>query len=445
MVRSRDIRKIIIPLIAGAAFAFLFTYLDIKLFGVIIGGIVLFCMTLYNVNIGIGVAIFTFPFISNTEALILLLFIVGVFVINRIFISKTRITKSPIDIPVLVFMAIAIISTLLSSNTMGSIRDLSIHLVAISFMFTMINSINNKQELNIIVTVFVFAGVLVSLYGLYQFQAGVQLDKAWVDTVNNPDVVIRVYSVFGNPNILAEYLIMILPFSLALFWSSKRLIKKIIFLCTTLILIVALVLTSSRGGWVGFAFGLIVFILLVDKRWLLGAIPIGVVSIFIMPASIINRIISIANLNDSSIVTRLKIYSITLDIIKDNWLLGVGFGYLPFKNTFTIYIRTMNVFHAHNMYLETVAEMGIFGLIALLLLIFVVFKYAIISIRKTKGYLSVMSAGAIAAFASIICHGLFDSILYIPKIIITFWILISFIISMNRLSKSEQSNTNKNI
>ncbi|WP_066495988.1 O-antigen ligase family protein [Abyssisolibacter fermentans] len=437
VVNEMNLKKIILPLLIGVICAFLYVYLDNKMFIAMIGGIALICMSLYNVNIGIGVALFTFPFVTKSQALLLLAFIAVIFAFDRMFINNHRIRKSHMDIPILLFIMMIIISTLLSTDINGSIRDLAIHIISICFMFTMINSIKNKQELNILITIFIMSAVLVSIYGLYQYKIGIKADSAWVDVANNPDLKTRVYSIFGNPNILAEYLIMALPFSVALFWSSKNMLKKATFLVTTLILTITLVLTFSRGGWLGFAFGLFIFIIIVEKRLLLAAIPVGILSIFLMPASIFHRLMTITNLSDSSNAYRIKVWSITLDIIRDNWLTGVGFGYLPFKSTFVKYIRTMNVYHSHNMYLETFSEMGILGILSLIFLIFIVFKYSIIAIKKSDAYISTLGAGALAAFASILFHGLFENVLYLPRIIITFWIVIGFILTIQKLANLE--------
>ncbi len=79
------------------------------------------------------------------------------------------------------------------------------HLGGLSFLFVMINSIDNKKDFNKIITILVFSATLVSLYGLYQYViGGVEVEAAWLDVENNPDVKTRVYSVFNNPNIISR-------------------------------------------------------------------------------------------------------------------------------------------------------------------------------------------------------------------------------------------------
>ncbi|WP_052045205.1 O-antigen ligase family protein [Caloranaerobacter azorensis] len=404
----------------------------------VLAGLIAILLSIIDIKIGIGLAIFILPFVPKAYSLIYLISLFMVFIFRQIFIVRRDLKKSVFGAFIFILASVMLISTLTSYNVQGSFRDLVIHFSSLGLLIVMVNNIENKKQLNSILTLFVFTAVLVAIYGLYQYKVGIKLDRAWVDVSINPDINTRVFSVFGNPNILAEYLIMSIPISIALFWFTKKLFKKLIFLVSSLILIGTLILTFSRGGWLGFAFGVLIFVILIEKRLLLSLIPAGVLAIFIMPSTVIHRIATIGNLSDSSNAYRIKVWTITLDIIRDNLITGVGFGYIPFRETFLKYIRTMNVYHAHNMYLETLAEMGIGGFILFILFIFIIYKYAIITLIKNNDrYLKTMIAGVLAGLSSVLFHGLFENILYLPRIIITFWMLISFILVAVRLSKEE--------
>lgn len=443
VVKALEKKQIIIPLLLGAVFALLYSKIPTIMFVGLIGGIAMTLLAIYDIKIGIIAAIVSLPFLPDMLSLLFMIYLVFIFLFNNIFGEGYTIKQSFVHMPIVVFILAIIIATVTSLDPMGSFRDLAIHLSALGLLFIMVNSVNSKSELNVMLTAFVFTATLVALYGIYQYFVGVELDPAWVDKAINPDITIRVFSVFGNPNILAEYLIMSIPVSVALFWNSKRLIKKSIFLLTSMILAGTLVLTLSRGGWVGFAFGIFVFMFLVEKRLLLLCIPVGVLSVFVLPQSIINRIQTIGNLTDSSNAWRITTWQITTDIIRDHWVAGVGFGYMPFKKTFETYIRTMPTSHAHNTYLEIAAELGIVGIILFIILIFVIYKYAIINSKKSKDkYIKIITAGLLGGIASLLFHGLVEHVLYMPKIIITFWTMIGFILVTMKLSKLEDKKAN---
>lgn len=439
MVSQLKRKELIIPLIVGLLFSLLYYYLPIKYLVVGIVVVIGVALILYDVKLGLMAAVFLLPFLPDELALLFMFFLIAVFIYKQSFGEYSPLTKATIDMPIILFLIIIVISTITSISFIGSFRDLAIHIGGICFAFVMMNSVKTKEDFNKIYTMLVFSATLVALYGLYQYVVGVEIEAAWLDVENNPNIRTRVYSVFYNPNILAEYLIFTIPLSVSLLWQSKKLHKKILFLGTTAVTTLALVLTLSRGGWLGFAFSALIFILLVERRLLLSIIPIVVGGVLFLPEVILNRILSIGNLTDSSNAYRITIWDITMDIIRDNWVAGVGFGHLPFKQTFETYIRTMPTFHAHNTYLETAAELGIPGLIAFLLFIFVLFKYGIIRLIKNEDkYISIMAAGVISALGGVLLHGAVENVLYLPKIILTFWILVSFILTLVRIDDIEK-------
>ena len=428
-------KEIILPIGLGIIFSLIYYKLPLKYFVFFLLGIMGVVLILHDIRLGIFAAIVLLPFMPDMLNLLYMIFMVGVHLYKVLFKEANPLTKEPIYLPILIFALLILISTVTSIDPSGSFRDLAIHFTAMGFMFVIVNNINTKKDFNILITFLVIAATLVALYGLYQYKVGVDMEDKWVDVAHNPDVKTRIYSVFGNPNILAEYLIMIIPISISLFWYSKKIHKKAIFLGISLILMLVLVLTLSRGGWIGFAFGILIFVLLIEKRLLLSIIPLALGGIYFLPQSILSRILSIGNLRDSSNAYRIKIWNITLDIIRDNWLVGVGFGYIPFKHTFETYIRTMPAYHSHNTYLQITGEMGILGLIVFLTFIFIIYKYSIKRLIKGEDrYIKTMAGGVLAGLAALLGHGTVESVLYLPKIIITFWTLVALVLALIRIS-----------
>ena len=160
-----------------------------------------------------------------------------------------------------------------------------------------------------------------------------------------------------------------------------------------------------------------------------------------MPQKVLDRITSIGSTVDTSNLYRIKIWHITMDVIRDNLIAGVGFGYMPFKDTFERYIRTMPIYHAHNTYLEVAAEIGLIGFIFFMLLLLSTLKYAYVNLVKSEDkYFKYLGAGLFASIIGIMGHGLVEHFLYIPRIIFTFWIVLGIIFTAIKVEKSEREN-----
>ena len=438
MIRQR--KGIIIPIVFGIIFSLIYTMLPLKSFLGLIGASFFAIMCIKDIRIGVMLSILVMPFLPDLLILLLMIFMLGILIFNLLVKDQYSISPKIADIPVLIFAVVITIATVTSIDRSGSFRDLAIHLSSLGFVAVIVLSIKSRKNLNILLTFFVLAQTLVALYGISQYFTGVELDPAWVDEANNPEIFTRIFSVFGNPNILAEYLILGIPVSMSLFFTSKKLLKKLLFLGTTLILLLTLVLTLSRGSWLGFAFGVAVFVLLINKKLLLLSIPIGIIGVFVLPDSIIHRISSIGNLADSSNAYRIVIWAMTLKIIRENWLVGLGFGYAPFKQVFESNIRTMPIFHAHNTYLEITAELGIVGILLFVALLFVMYKYSILNLIKSNNkFIKYTTAAILASISGLLVQGLVEHVLYLTRIIATFWILIGVLLVLMRLEKGNRN------
>lgn len=439
VVKEFKRKEVILPIVLGILFSILYFMLPIKYTALGIIALMGVVLVLHDIEIGLMAGVFVLAFFPDMLVLLYMYFLLGAYIYRQLFREDKLLRKTKLDLPIILYFLVMLISTVTSINFMGSVRDLALHIGGLSFLFVMLNTVEDKDGFNKIVTSLVFTGTLIALYGLYQYVVGVEVDAAWVDVENNPDIRTRIYSVFKNPNVFAEYLVMLIPLSVGLFWYNKKPFKKILFLGTSLVMSLALVLTLSRGGWLGFAFSAFIFVILAERRLLLGAIPVVLGGIYLLPDSIMNRIMSIGNLADSSNAYRLKMWSITGNIISDHKWIGVGLGHLPFKQTFESYIRTMPTYHSHNSFLQITAEMGIVGIASFLFLIFIVFKYGVLRLMKSEDkYIKYLGAGAIAGLSGVLVHGMVETVLYLPKIIMTFWMLIAFILTLVKIEENNK-------
>jgi len=224
----------------------------------------------------------------------------------------------------------------------------------------------------------------------------------------------RLTSTYNNANPAGSYFMMIALFAFSyLFFNNKikvKIISLIYFLSSTTLLI----LTYSRGAWVGYIFGiilvLIIFIYKLESNKIRIFITISFLilislTILLLPASVIERFKSIDNLESRSISQRLIQYKVGFNIFKDHAFLGVGIGRFPemFGDYKLEGVRDFR--HIHNLYLNLVVETGIVGCIVLIIIFYkVVLKKLFILISNNESF----SYGFITIFLGNLLHNLVD-------------------------------------
>ncbi len=376
-------------------------------------------------EIGIYIFVLGIPFFPDKITVLVLLLTVISGMIRWALYEEFTFNKNKYNIILVLLVLIFIINTILSVNVMGSIRDLLINVLSIGLMLTMINNIESEKVINRVFYLIIITSFFTAIYGIIQYIIGIPMESGWVDPKSN--ISIRVFSAFENPNLFAEYLILVIPITIAKFISSDMK-YKIIYFIALLTQLIVLGLTFSRGGWLGLIVSLGVFVLLMKRNLIFKLIPIGLVSLLIMPNSILVRMKSIVDLSDSSNFYRLQIWKESINIIKDFFITGVGLGFESFRTISNLYIKDFSPFHAHNTYLELTIEIGIVGLIIFLaLLVLSFFDVKNQCNNKNKIYTVALMSGIIGIFV----HGVAEHVLYNPKIIFEFWLVLGLLITMN--------------
>ena len=322
------------------------------------------------------------------------------------------------------------------------------------FYFLMTDVIKGRRGLLRVLDFFMLAAVGVALYGLWQFVR----DSGTLDV----EGVSRVVSVYEHPNNLALYLGRATPLAacLALFLPRGR--RKVLYGLAVLPLGATLLLTFSRGAWVGVAAGILVGVS-VGLRWQGGWIGAQVPRRF--RVWLVSAVVSIVVLvligllifprlpervfSAGSGVLRLTIWSSALHMGTDHALFGVGLdqflnqyqsgrsfplGYGPCKATDQGIVSTSGgdsnecfTSHPHNIFLDYWLSLGIMGLIVLVWLLWRYYREAINLAKWAASKVGEdplargLTVGLLASMTDFLVHGLVDNSYFLMDLALIFW------------------------
>lgn len=140
------------------------------------------------------------------------------------------------------------------------------------------------------------------------------------------------------------------------------------------------------------------------------------------------RVLSIfAMRQDSSNSFRFNVYHSSVEMFKDNWLLGIGVGNQNFREIYGLYMKTgFDALSAYNIFLEIAVESGIFALIAFMGFLITLIKNSINFILKSTDTKAVIIASAaIISIIAVCIHGLVDTVFFRPQIQFIFWTMVA--------------------
>ncbi len=378
------------------------------------------------------------PFLP-TMALAVLTCLVLVSCTIKFFCGKRVFRISLIDVPVILFMILTFFGGIFSkSKTSTNKMLLMVCFIAAYFMVK--NLIRSYSLLKKCLSAIAFSGAVVSLYGICENFIG-SPSVIWQDMSDFGEIKGRVVSTFANPNVLGEYLILVIPVTVALALGSKSAKERFAFACGAAFDIFCLILTWSRGAWLGFAVSVIVFLLLADKRCLTAGIlllPPAAVAIS-LSSSVTNRIASIFTHSDTSSSYRIGIWRGVIKMLGDVFPYGIGIGEGAFAAVYPSYamrgIETAP--HSHSLYLQILTELGISGAVIFAVFVFVLVQMnlsCIASPESKSGKLT--EAGIFCGLVAFLVQGMTDYVWYNYRIFLMFWIMTGLSAAAAMLSRS---------
>ena len=312
-----------------------------------------------------------------------------------------------------------------------STRFFVTHLVVyLTFFACCLLVINNERRLKKAVLLIVIFGAGMAFFGILM-------------RLSNPDAIYGLrqtpqsipFGPFVNQHHFAAFMEMTAGMALAfLFGRGVARDRKLLVLIAVVVMGAAVVLTSSRGGLIGF-FAVMALVLLLNvltresgKQGIQSKIAIAAAGIalivtifglvlFLGGNESLFRGIGISNADTDISSGRSHYWPIAIQIFLQHPILGAGFD--AFGVAFTQHDSwngLLRVEQAHNDYLQTLADAGIAGFACVVAFIFLLFKKGISILSHAGNSLRRNSAiGALAGCFGVLIHSFFDFPLRTPS------------------------------
>ena len=411
------------------------------------GAVIVALLVLRSPIIGLALTVLLLPFglvaariggVSGVSPAELVLILTIAVLTVRAVADRAR----PLVVPMIAIGPSILIAVMLSSASQAASTDLAAKEVArwLEIVVALIVARSILDRGRPLRTLLIVQSLVISIevaLGLYQF----------VFQVGPPSFVIgsflRAYGTFGQPNPYAGYLVVAgLPLA---FWSAgqigrwisgsaKPTMSELFVVCASGAAGIGLVLSMSRGAWLGVAVGTGIAIIVLQRRFgnvvrlglgvggvvgltaALGLIP-EYLSQRLQPALAYFRWFDPADVvptaQNWSIVERMAHWDAARRMFLDSPFLGLGPGsyVIEYEHYAILPWWTDPLGHAHNMYLHMLAETGLIGLFFYSATVVSWITLCVLAVRSdpTDRWIF-LKAGVLATVVAVSVHSVFDNL-----------------------------------
>jgi putative inorganic carbon (HCO3(-)) transporter len=289
----------------------------------------------------------------------------------------------------------------------------------------------------------------VALFGFYQAFNGSYTDFYFRLYPLQEDVLEpwagRITSFMFHFNSLAGYLNLVIPFSIGCMVLAKdhwmRWLGLICFATCT----AALILTQSRGALIAYGGSLFVSVwCLAQKRTVRIGILAAIALMVALTAPMLTKYFErFQNVDELTELSRLAIWACAGSMFLGHPVLGVGYGNYRLASLTYVPEPIGGQLHAHNLYLQLLAETGIVGFMAFFILVGSIVRSAAKLVKDPDPLFRIVGIGVCGAVAATLIHGMVDFLFNVsPQFGALFWLVLALSIaaSQNFRNRGEVAN-----
>jgi probable O-glycosylation ligase (exosortase A-associated) len=293
-------------------------------------------------------------------------FYTGIVTLAVYFVSQVvlegNLTACPREVNMVLLMGLAALLSIPfaidPSEAWGEFVDLAIKTILI--FLVLVNVLRTELRVKMLFWLVLVVSIYLSVNVIKDYQAGIF--TIGLAEQNTQRVGGAIKNLFDNSNDLALHLVSMIPISIALALEKKNPIRKIVFFGIALLMVSAVIITFSRGGFIGLIAVTLVMVRKLGRRnktTALGALVLGIIFfIIVAPGSYSGRLATI--FDSASDITgsssqRTQVLKRSILVAIRYPIFGVGLG--------NFHHKSFQELGTHNAYTQVAAETGIAAMV----------------------------------------------------------------------------------
>jgi len=285
----------------------------------------------------------------------------AIWLLHKLISRDKEFVKAPQNILTIAFLLVLIVSQRTNIHGILDIITGDFSKIIIIY-FLLVNLVTTEKRISATIWILILSTLWLSIQGMLLSRGIVIGDIKMIEGGR-----ISSSGIFGDPNDLAQAIVVAIPFVFNLFFYERFALKKIVLVIIGAVMIYSFLLTGSRGGFIGFAVAM--FLLLRKKVGSIIGLLVLVITLVglltVAPSYTVERL-ETASTSEGTGGHRIELWYQGWLMFISNPIFGVGKG--NFANL------SEGGYVAHNSFVHVAAELGLPGLFIFIGLFYFSFK-----------------------------------------------------------------------
>ena len=264
---------------------------------------------------------------------------------------ENRITADLREVNLLLLLSLlGILSVVLSIDRLEAWNTFVVFIKIVIMFIVMVNVVRTEGRLKGLLLLSLLVSLVISVGAINDFRMGrLKLGGVRIGGV--------LAGLFENPNDMALHLVTMIPIALAMMLGSRGPVRKTFYVVCALLMFGAVIVSFSRGGFLGLAAAAVVMAWKLRKRSRAGVFGVSLAALILfvvfLPSGYTNRLESMYNrdLDTGSVASRQDLLFRSLHVAARHPLLGIGMG--------NFHYVSIHEQVSHNAYTQIGAEIGL--------------------------------------------------------------------------------------